>query len=184
MMQETDPELQKGLRWVLDNDITDILFSTFSVESDVANSGADAAGAASDETKSSDAGGGKAGEDSDSSADGAGAQVVDLVPGGRDIDVSEQNKKQYVELMAAWRAGGEAQEAVDAFVEGVHEVCVRWVPYCDRLVLVQPVRVCPFVWLSHPPLTQLLCACDFVVPASCCQRSSSPSSRSRSSVRY
>src|SRR5271168_3473770 len=62
-MEGVDEEYHKNLTWTLENDITDILDQTFSVDDEQFG-----------ETK-----------------------TVDLKPGGRDIQVTNENKKEYVE---------------------------------------------------------------------------------------
>jgi E3 ubiquitin-protein ligase NEDD4 len=62
-MEGVDEEYHKNLTWTLDNDITDILDQTFSVEDEQFG-----------ETK-----------------------TIDLKPGGRDIPVTNENKREYVE---------------------------------------------------------------------------------------
>jgi E3 ubiquitin-protein ligase NEDD4 len=62
-MEGVDEEYHKNLTWTLDNDITDILDQTFSIDDEQFG-----------ETK-----------------------TVDLKPGGRDIQVTNENKKEYVE---------------------------------------------------------------------------------------
>ncbi|ATY63342.1 ubiquitin ligase (Nedd4 Rsp5p) [Cordyceps militaris] len=46
----------------------------------------------------------------------------DLIPGGRDIDVTNDNKKQYVDLMVKWRIEKRIAEQFQAFKEGFHEL--------------------------------------------------------------
>jgi E3 ubiquitin-protein ligase NEDD4 len=62
-MEGVDEEYHKNLTWTLENDITDVLDQTFSVDDEQFG-----------ETK-----------------------TVDLKPGGRDIQVTNENKKEYVE---------------------------------------------------------------------------------------
>ena len=49
-------------------------------------------------------------------------QVVDLVPGGSHIPVTEENKEQYVRLMAKHIMTGAIREQITAFQEGFWEV--------------------------------------------------------------
>ena len=49
-------------------------------------------------------------------------QVEDLKPGGRDIDVDDTNKKEYVELMVKWRIQKRIDEQFQAFITGFHEL--------------------------------------------------------------
>ncbi|TQW00303.1 hypothetical protein V2A60_001401 [Cordyceps javanica] len=46
----------------------------------------------------------------------------DLIPGGRDIEVTNENKKQYVDLMVKWRIEKRIAEQFQAFKEGFHEL--------------------------------------------------------------
>jgi E3 ubiquitin-protein ligase NEDD4 len=72
----------------MENDITDVIYSTFSVEDE------------------------RFGE----------KVTVDLKPGGRDIEVDNDNKKEYVELITEWRIQKRVEEQFNAFVAGFHEL--------------------------------------------------------------
>ncbi|RFU29681.1 hypothetical protein B7463_g6676, partial [Scytalidium lignicola] len=48
--------------------------------------------------------------------------VEDLKPGGRDIDVTDENKKEYVDLMVKWRIQKRIDEQFQAFITGFHEL--------------------------------------------------------------
>lgn len=48
--------------------------------------------------------------------------VEDLKPGGRDIEVTNENKKEYVDLMVKWRIEKRIAEQFQAFKEGFHEL--------------------------------------------------------------
>ncbi|CAJ2503023.1 Uu.00g104170.m01.CDS01 [Anthostomella pinea] len=48
--------------------------------------------------------------------------VEDLIPGGRDIDVTNDNKKEYVDLMVKWRIEKRIAEQFQAFKDGFHEL--------------------------------------------------------------
>ncbi|KAG0353325.1 hypothetical protein BG005_007379 [Podila minutissima] len=48
--------------------------------------------------------------------------TIDLKPGGRDIIVTEENKKEYVELMTEWRITRRVEEQFKAFAEGFHQL--------------------------------------------------------------
>ncbi|KAK2068432.1 hypothetical protein P8C59_003068 [Phyllachora maydis] len=48
--------------------------------------------------------------------------VEDLIPNGRDIDVTNENKKDYVDLMVKWRIEKRIAEQFQAFKEGFHEL--------------------------------------------------------------
>lgn len=46
----------------------------------------------------------------------------DLIPGGRDIEVTNENKKEYVDLMVKWRIEKRIAEQFQAFKEGFQEL--------------------------------------------------------------
>jgi len=48
--------------------------------------------------------------------------VEDLIPNGRNIDVTNENKKEYVDLMVKWRIEKRIAEQFHAFKEGFHEL--------------------------------------------------------------
>lgn len=48
--------------------------------------------------------------------------VEDLKPGGRDIDVTDANKKEYVDLMVKWRIQKRIDDQFQAFITGFHEL--------------------------------------------------------------
>ena len=143
--------LQKGMQWVLDNDITDVVFATFAVEAapppEPSKGGAgDGDGDGGDADGAGDGGGDDGGGNGDTDDrgdhgfdddDDDEANMIELVPGGRDIEVDESNKGDYVRLMAEWRSGGEAKEAVDAFIDGIHEVRAAALQ-CTALMAVSP----------------------------------------------
>lgn len=83
-MESFDPDYYKSLCWMLDNDITDIITETFSVEDDefgVTN-------------------------------------VVDLVPNGREISVTEENKQEYVRLVVEHKLLSSVKEQMENFLKG------------------------------------------------------------------
>ncbi|QIW97366.1 hypothetical protein AMS68_002884 [Peltaster fructicola] len=87
-MEGVDAEFYRTLSWSMENDITDVIYSTFSVEDE------------------------RFGE----------KVTVDLKPGGRDIEVTNENKKEYVELITEWRIQKRVEEQFNAFVAGFHEL--------------------------------------------------------------
>ncbi|KAK5171359.1 uncharacterized protein LTR77_004503 [Saxophila tyrrhenica] len=87
-MEGVDAEFHRTLSWTMDNDITDVIYSTFSVEDE------------------------RFGE----------KVTVDLKPGGQDIEVTNENKKEYVELITEWRIQKRVEEQFNAFVTGFHEL--------------------------------------------------------------
>ncbi|KIH88107.1 E3 ubiquitin-protein ligase NEDD4 [Sporothrix brasiliensis 5110] len=48
--------------------------------------------------------------------------VEDLIPGGRDIEVTNENKKEYVDLMVKWRIEKRISEQFQSFREGFNEL--------------------------------------------------------------
>ncbi|KFH62337.1 E3 ubiquitin-protein ligase NEDD4 [Podila verticillata NRRL 6337] len=48
--------------------------------------------------------------------------TIDLKEGGSDIIVTEENKKEYVELMTEWRITRRVEEQFKAFAEGFHQL--------------------------------------------------------------
>jgi len=87
-MEGVDAEFHRTLSWTMDNDITDVIYSTFSVEDE------------------------RFGE----------KVTVDLKPGGQDIEVTNENKREYVELITEWRIQKRVDEQFNAFVTGFHEL--------------------------------------------------------------
>lgn len=49
-------------------------------------------------------------------------EVIDLVPGGRDIDVTNDNKEYYVERKAYFHLYKSVQQQMDAFLDGFYEI--------------------------------------------------------------
>ncbi|CAN3376925.1 hypothetical protein DIURU_001700 [Diutina rugosa] len=47
---------------------------------------------------------------------------VDLKPGGRDIEVTEENKHEYVELITEWKISKRVEEQFKAFIDGFNEL--------------------------------------------------------------
>ena len=87
-MEGVDAEFHRTLSWTMDNDITDVIYSTFSVEDE------------------------RFGE----------KVTVDLCPGGSEMEVTNANKREYVELITEWRIQKRIAEQFDAFVAGFHEL--------------------------------------------------------------
>ncbi|KAF7556497.1 hypothetical protein G7046_g6280 [Stylonectria norvegica] len=87
-MESFDPDYYKSLCWMLENDITDIITETFSVEDDefgVTN-------------------------------------VVDLIPNGREIAVTEENKHEYVRYVVEHKLLSSVKEQMASFLKGFHEI--------------------------------------------------------------
>ncbi|KAK6457348.1 uncharacterized protein RJT20DRAFT_39621 [Scheffersomyces xylosifermentans] len=87
-MEGVDAEFYRSLKWILDNDITDVLDLTFSAEDE------------------------RFGE----------IVEVDLKPGGRDIEVTEENKHEYVEYISEWKISKRVEEQFRAFIDGFNEL--------------------------------------------------------------
>jgi E3 ubiquitin-protein ligase HUWE1 len=52
-------------------------------------------------------------------------QVIDLIPGGRDIPVTQENKEQYVQRVVEYRLVESVREQLDNFLKGFHEIIPR-----------------------------------------------------------
>lgn len=87
-MEGVDAEFYRSLKWIIDNDITDVLDLTFSAEDDQFGQ----------------------------------IVEVDLKPGGRDIEVTQENKHEYVELVCEWKITRRIQEQFKAFIDGFNEL--------------------------------------------------------------
>ncbi|KAF4536533.1 C2 calcium-dependent membrane targeting [Lasiodiplodia theobromae] len=48
--------------------------------------------------------------------------TIDLKPGGQDIEVTNENKREYVELITEWRIQKRVEEQFNAFIAGFHEL--------------------------------------------------------------
>ncbi|KAL9104763.1 MAG: hypothetical protein Q9163_000313 [Psora crenata] len=87
-METLDLDYYKSLLWMLENDITEIITETMSVQTD----------------------------------DFGVTDVVDLVPNGRKIPVTEENKQEYVQLVVEYRLTGSVQSQLEKFLEGFHDI--------------------------------------------------------------
>ncbi|KAF5020000.1 hypothetical protein F66182_7988 [Fusarium sp. NRRL 66182] len=87
-MESFDPDYYKSLCWMLDNDITDIITETFSVEDDEFGA----------------------------------TSVVDLIPDGREIAVTEENKHDYVRLVVEHKLLSSVKEQMAHFLQGFHDI--------------------------------------------------------------
>eukprot|EP01135_Chromosphaera_perkinsii_P011011 Nk52_evm45s2309 gene=Nk52_evmTU45s2309 len=83
-MQTVDAEYYRSLKWILENDITDVLELSFSVDNEVFGN----------------------------------IQHIDLKPGGSEIEVTEENKQEYVKLVTEWRFSRGIQDQMLSFMEG------------------------------------------------------------------
>lgn len=128
-LQWDDRALYNGLKWSLDNDITDVLDNTFTVDSpptafsklgwaptdDIDSSDLDEplADVSTRQAKPVRPGG---------TAVSIRQQTVELRPGGAGAAVTESNKAEYVRLMVQYKTGGQAGTGLLAFVAGFHEL--------------------------------------------------------------
>ncbi|EKG21644.1 HECT domain-containing protein [Macrophomina phaseolina MS6] len=87
-METLDLDYYKSLLWMLENDITDIITETFSVESEEFGV----------------------------------TQTIDLIPNGRNIPVTDDNKQEYVRLMVEYKLTGSVQDQLTEFLKGFHDI--------------------------------------------------------------
>ncbi|MBW0511161.1 hypothetical protein O181_050876 [Austropuccinia psidii MF-1] len=87
-MESVDAEIFRSLTWMLENDITDVIENTFSVEDE------------------------KFGE----------VVTIDLKEDGRNLPVTEENKKEYIELITQWRIEKRVADQFKAFLTGFNEL--------------------------------------------------------------
>ncbi|PWW73889.1 hypothetical protein C7212DRAFT_213953 [Tuber magnatum] len=87
-METLDLDYYKSLVWMHENDITDIITETFSVETD----------------------------------DFGDKKIIDLVPDGRNVPVTEDNKHEYVRLLVEYRLLTSVQEQMENFLVGFHDI--------------------------------------------------------------
>lgn len=87
-METVDDEYCRNLQWMLENNVTDIIYETFSVDID------------------------KSGE----------KQTIDLIPDGRNIYVSEENKREYVDHIVAYRLVDSVEPQLKQIAKGFNEI--------------------------------------------------------------
>ncbi|CAK9163642.1 unnamed protein product [Ilex paraguariensis] len=97
-IEAIDPDYFKNLKWMLENDISDILDLTFSIDADEEKL------ILYERTEVTD---------------------YELIPGGRNIRVTEENKHQYVDLVAEHRLTTAIRPQINAFLEGFNELVPR-----------------------------------------------------------
>ncbi|KAL3504968.1 hypothetical protein ACH5RR_034809 [Cinchona calisaya] len=97
-IEAIDPDYFKNLKWMLENDISDILDLTFSIDADEEKL------ILYERTEVTD---------------------YELIPGGRNIRVTEENKHQYVDLVAEHRLTTAIRPQINAFLEGFNELIHR-----------------------------------------------------------
>ncbi|ETS05689.1 hypothetical protein M419DRAFT_32988 [Trichoderma reesei RUT C-30] len=87
-MESFDPDYYKSLCWMLENDITDIITETFSVEDDEFGV----------------------------------TKIVDLIPNGREIAVTEENKHEYVRVVVEHKLLSSVKDQMENFLSGFHDI--------------------------------------------------------------
>jgi E3 ubiquitin-protein ligase NEDD4 len=87
-LESVDVELHRGMTWMLENDITDIIDETFTTTEE------------------------RFGE----------MVTIELKPGGEDVPVTEDNKKEYVECIVDYRISKRVKEQFEAFMSGFSEL--------------------------------------------------------------
>ncbi|XP_024530587.1 E3 ubiquitin-protein ligase UPL1-like [Selaginella moellendorffii] len=89
--------------------------------------------------------------------------IHDLIPGGRDVPVTEENKHNYVNHVADYRLTGSIKPQIDAFLDGFYELISK------DLISIFDVKELELL-ISGPPdvdgmfllLVKPLSECDFV----------------------
>ncbi|XP_042508612.1 E3 ubiquitin-protein ligase UPL2-like [Macadamia integrifolia] len=97
-IEAIDPGYFKNLKWMLENDISDVLDLTFSIDAD---------------------------EEKLILYERAEVTDYELIPGGRNIRVTEENKHEYVGLVAEHRLTTAIRPQINAFLEGFSELIPR-----------------------------------------------------------
>jgi E3 ubiquitin-protein ligase NEDD4 len=87
-LESVDAELHRGMTWMLENDITDIIDETFTTTEE------------------------RFGE----------MVTIELKPGGADVEVNEDNKKDYVDAVVEYRISKRVKEQFEAFMSGFSEL--------------------------------------------------------------
>ncbi|KAL2630710.1 hypothetical protein R1flu_015396 [Riccia fluitans] len=97
-IEAIDPDYYKNLKWMLENDISDILGLTFSMDAD---------------------------EEKHILYEKTEVTDYELIAGGRNIRVTEENKHEYVDLVAEHRLTTAIRPQINAFLEGFNELVPR-----------------------------------------------------------
>ena len=129
LLKDLDPELFKSLTWMLENDITDIVYEKFSVVTRVVSP------SMRQKEEKAKKGCGEARATRDVAVDKHddkdkenGLQVqykyqeVSLCPNGKNIDVTNENKDKYVRLLVRWKTHYAVSAVLDPFLQGFYEV--------------------------------------------------------------
>ncbi|GLJ53784.1 hypothetical protein SUGI_1147870 [Cryptomeria japonica] len=97
-IEAVDPDYYKNLKWMLENDIRDMPDLTFSMDAD---------------------------EEKLILYEKEEVTDHELIPGGRNIRVTEENKHEYVDLVAEHRLTTAIRPQINAFLEGFNELVPR-----------------------------------------------------------
>ncbi|KAK8924004.1 E3 ubiquitin-protein ligase UPL1 [Platanthera zijinensis] len=97
-IEAIDPGYYKNLKWMLENDISDVLDLTFSMDAD---------------------------EEKLILYEKAEVTDCELIPGGRNIRVTEENKHEYVDRVVEHRLTTAIRPQINAFLEGFNELISR-----------------------------------------------------------
>ncbi|KAH7291322.1 hypothetical protein KP509_29G011900 [Ceratopteris richardii] len=97
-IEAVDPDFYKNLKWVLENTVNDALGLTFSIDAD---------------------------EEKHILYERTEVMDHELIPGGRNIRVTEENKHEYVDLVAEHRLTTAIRPQINAFLEGFNELVPR-----------------------------------------------------------
>ncbi|TFK72516.1 ubiquitin-protein ligase [Pluteus cervinus] len=87
-LESVDAELYRGMTWMLENDITDVIDDTFTTTEE------------------------RFGE----------MVTIELKPGGADVPVNEETKKDYVDLIVEYRISKRVKDQFEAFMSGFSEL--------------------------------------------------------------
>ena len=93
-VKDADPSFVKSMDWILMNDVSGVLYETFAV---VVRERMTLEGAMT-------------------------STLHDLSPNGRNIEVNNDNKKEYVDLMYSFKVKECSRQYVGAFVRGFHDI--------------------------------------------------------------
>ncbi|XP_010520834.1 PREDICTED: E3 ubiquitin-protein ligase UPL2-like [Tarenaya hassleriana] len=97
-IEAIDPDYYKNLKWMLENDISDVLDLTFSIDAD---------------------------EEKLILCERTEVTDHELIPGGRNIKVTEETKHRYVDLVVEHRLTTAIRPQINAFLEGFNELIPR-----------------------------------------------------------
>eukprot|EP01018_Ginkgo_biloba_P023206 Gb_26785 [translate_table: standard] len=97
-IEAIDPDYYKNLKWMLENDVSDILDLTFSIDAD---------------------------EEKHILYEKTEVTDYELIPGGRNIRVTEESKHEYVDLVAEHRLTTAIRPQINAFMEGFNGLVPR-----------------------------------------------------------